>query len=185
MKENIRPIYSELQGYLTEAPPIGEHGNGTTSDNTLWQQFNGTIEELNQISEKDFNKFKVTGIQNGQFGNRFIKISEYRQKLGGLISRLHGEFFSDEQPPFSGMPSTVITQTQNQTQSVSMILEIQERVLSQITKYADGTKEKGFLEKLKASLPSVKSAVDVLGSALKIGADLGLDPATIHKLLGL
>ncbi|OGF65121.1 hypothetical protein A2Z53_03470 [Candidatus Giovannonibacteria bacterium RIFCSPHIGHO2_02_42_15] len=111
MKGKIRPIYSELQGYLSQAPPIGEHGNATTYDDTLWRQFNTTIEELNKISGEDFNKFRVTGMQECSSNSQFIYVSNYRQKLGGIISHLHAKYFSEETPPFSGMPSTIINQT--------------------------------------------------------------------------
>lgn len=186
MKNKIRPIYSELQGYLTQAPPIGEHGNTTTSDDTLWKQFNITIDELNIITGKAFTKFKVIKIERGQNG-QYIKVSNYRQKLGGLISHLYGEYFSDEQSPFSGMPSTIINQnqSQNQSQSLSIILELQEKIINEIPKHKEGTKERNFLEKFKPGLSTIKSVTDILSLALKIGADFGLDPATIRRLLGL
>jgi hypothetical protein len=62
---------------------------------------------------------------------------------------------------------------------------MQEKIISEIPKHKEGTKERTFLEKLKSALPSVKSITDILSAALKIGANIGLDPATIHKLLGL
>jgi phage terminase small subunit len=65
------------------------------------------------------------------------------------------------------------------------VLELQEKIISEIYKHKEGSKERGFLEKLKAALPAVKTITDILASALKIGAEMGLDPATIHKLLGL
>lgn len=183
MKEKIRPIYSELQGYLSQAPPIGEHGNATTSDDTLWRQFNVTIEELNKISGEDFNKFRVTGMQMGSFNSQFIYVSNYRQKLGGLISHLHAKYFSDELPPFSGMPSTIINQTQAQNQSISIILNMQEKILSEISKHPEGSKERTFLEKIKSVLPTMKTGMDILSNILKIGSELGLNASEIHKTL--
>ena len=120
----------------------------------------------------------------GQFGS-FVRMFEYRARLGGLISRLHGEYFSDEQPPFSGMPSTVIqqTQNQNQTQSISILLEIQEKIISEIPKHEEGSKERTFLEKVKSILPSIKTVTDIISSILKIGSELGLSASDMHKLL--
>ncbi len=37
LKQKIRPIYGELQGFLREAPNIGEYGNADTYDKTLWE----------------------------------------------------------------------------------------------------------------------------------------------------
>jgi hypothetical protein len=75
-----------------------------------------------------------------------IAVSTYRQKLGGLISWLHGKYFTDEPPPFSGMPSTVIIQVQQQSVSVQMLLDIQTKIDEALTK-AKGEKEQGFLKK--------------------------------------
>ncbi|MFA5876838.1 MAG: hypothetical protein WC880_00535 [Candidatus Paceibacterota bacterium] len=184
LKTKVRPVYSELQGYLSQAPTVGEHGVASTRDETLWTQFNLTIDELNEVSGSDYNKFKITGIRHGQMGN-FVNVSELRTKLGGLIARLHGEYFANEPAPFSGMPSTVITQNQSQSVDVQVLLNLQSKIDSELQKHEEGSKERGFLEKLKSTLPALKSAMEVLSAALKIGADFGLDPRVIHNLLGL
>ena len=50
----------------------------------------------------------------------FVRVLDYRQKLGGLIARLHAEYFYDEPAPFAGMPSTIIQQTQSQSIDIQM-----------------------------------------------------------------
>lgn len=184
MKDEIRPIYCELQGYLSQAPPIGEHGNATTTDDTLWNQFNAAVEELNKITSKDFNKFKVAGIKMGQFSTPYINVSNYRQKLSGLISHLHGEYFSDEQPPFSGMPSTIITQQQAQSQNtyVQILLDIQSKIDEKLKNCEEGSKEKTFLEKIKSSLSKVGNITELFALILKTGMGIGLTIEQIWKL---
>jgi len=83
------------------------------------------------------------------------------------------------------MPSTVIqqTQNQNQTQSISILLEIQEKIISEIPKHEEGSKERTFLEKVKSILPSIKTVTDIISSILKIGSELGLSASDMHKLL--
>ena len=183
MKDKIRPIYFELQGYLSQAPEKG----GLIFDNQLWIQYNQTIDELEKITSKKYDRY-IIHPETKDFlkePKQVIAIQVYRTILGGLISRLHGEYFSDEQPPFSGMPTTIInaTQSQNQSQSVGMLLEIQERVISEIPNHKPETGERKFLEKVKSMLPSIKTGTDILSSILKIGSEFGLSPSDITKLL--
>jgi hypothetical protein len=186
MKEKIRSIYAEMQGYLAQVPDSVETTTWT-QDKVLWDQLNFVTDELSQVSGKDYGRFKITPeFLSGKFASYYrIRYSTYKANLGGLIAKLHAEYFSDEEPPFRTMPSTIINQTQHQSQSISLILEIQEKILSEIPKHTEGSKERNFLEKFKLALPSIKGAMDILSSALKIGAEIGLDPTTIHKLLGL
>ena len=81
-KERIRPLYAELQGLLSQAP------KGTSIDNAaFWNHFNELIDELNDVSGKDYSRFKLTPISGDGF--YWLHTSIYCTKLGGLISRLH------------------------------------------------------------------------------------------------
>jgi len=186
MKDKIRPIYSELQGYLSQAPKLESPLDGS-SDKTPWTQVNNTIDELNSISGKNYDSFKLNPEfmnQKGMIPHYFIKISAYRSKLAGLIARLHGEYFSDEPAPFSGMPSTIITQTQQQSQSfqVQMLLEIRSKIDEKIPKFDKDSKERGFLEKVKGSLASVRNVAELILLLLKTGKDIGL---TVDQILNI
>ena len=101
---------------------------------------------------------------------------------------LHSKYFSEEIPPFSGAPNTVVTQSQHQSQSVSvvMIMEVKSLIDKQLfTNKSLTEKEKGFLEKIKQNLPNIKTAVDLLSTILTIGKTLNLDVSQIMKTLGL
>jgi len=183
MKEKIRPIYEELQGYLSQTPLLKDP-HDSSDDSSLWEQYNQVIEELNNISDKNYDRFRITPFSGGD-GYTFIRLLVYRNKLGGLISRLHGEYFSDEPTPFSGMPSTVITQTQQQSQSfqIQMLLEIQSKIDEKILKFDKDSKERGFLEKIKSSLASVKNVTELILLLLKTGNDIGLTVEQIFNIL--
>ena len=113
-----------------------------------------------------------------------MNTQSYRTKLSGLISRLHGEYFSNEQPPFSEMPNTVITQNQMQSQNifVQVLLEFQSKIDEKLNEYKEDSKEKSFLEKLKSSLSSTSNIFDLLKLTLKIGTEIGLTMNQIIKL---
>ncbi|KKT77084.1 MAG: hypothetical protein UW73_C0028G0009 [Microgenomates group bacterium GW2011_GWB1_44_8] len=186
MKEKIRPIYSELQGYLAQAPKL-ENPLDRSSDKTLWTQVNNTINELNGVSAKNYDSFKLDPEfmdQRGMIPHHYIKISAYRMKLGGLIARLHAEYFSDEPAPFSGMPTTIISQTQQQNQSfqIQMLLEIQSRIDEKIPKFDEDSKEKKFLEKIKESLASVGNVSQLIALLLRVGKDIGLTVDQIFNI---
>lgn len=182
-KEKIRPIYSELQGYLAQAP---KHEGTNISDLSLKSQYNETIDELNEISNKDYNRFQIKEedliIYNEE--DKDIKVLIYRSKLGGLIARLYGEYFSDEPAPFSGMPNTIINQTQQQNQSfqTQMLFEIQSKIDEKIPEFEEGTKEKSFLEKINGSISSVNNITELFALILKTGKSLGL---TIEQILSI
>jgi len=186
MKEKIRPIYSELQGYLSQAPKL-ESLLDRSSDSVLWTQVNNAINELNSVSGKNYDNFKINPEfmnQSGMVSHQYVKISAYRSKLGGLIARLHAEYFADEIVPFSGMPSTVITQQQTQSQVtyVQILLDIQSKIDEKLRGYKEGSNEKNFLEKVKDSLSKVGNIVELLALILRTGKEFGL---TIEQVLKL
>lgn len=186
MKEKIRPIYSELKGYLSVAPNIETVFDSAAVD--LSKQFNDSIDELNTVTDKDYNRFKITlrSIDWNQSYRNTIESLDYKTKISGLIYRLQGEYFSEEQSA-QNQPSTIInaSQSQFQNQSISLALDLQEKIINEISKYTEGTKERNFLEKLKLNLSTIKTAMDLLVIVLKIGGEFGLDTHTIHKLLNL
>lgn len=178
-KEDIRPIYSELQGYLSQAPE--EAKIQLIYDKNLWDQANQAIDELSRISGEDYNRFKMTPGRLRSSARLTIEVGTYRTKLGGLISRLHAEYFSDEPTPGSGTPSTVFSQTQQQSQSfqIELLLQIQSKIDEKLHKFEEGSKERTFLEKLKGSLSSVKNIVGLIALLTKMASECGL---TIEQL---
>lgn len=147
----------------------------------LWESANQAIEELNKISGEDYNRFKMNP-QRGQLGP-FLNKDTYRTKLAGLIARLHGKYFASEAAPFSGMPSTVISQTQVQSQSqTQMVLDLQSKIDEQLRNLEPGDKKHTFLGKVKGALASVKDYAGVLALYITTAQEVGL---TLEELLGL
>lgn len=180
MKDKVRPIYSELQGYLSQAPVIKESYD-TTDDKSLWQQFNNTIDELNSITGKDYSKFRIIPLHEQ---SDYIRISEYRTKVSGLISRLHGEYFADEIAPFSGSPATVITQNQTQQQSMHliMLLEIQSKIDEKLNKNEVEGKGRDFLQTLKSTLSTIKDTTQLIQLILSTAKSFGITIEQLSKI---
>ena len=99
MKEIVKPIYFELQGYLSQAP---EREKGYIFEEQVWIQHNKTIDELEKNTGKEYTRYRINPTDSEAFGGvtrKQITVQAYRTVLGGLISRLHGEYFPDESSP--------------------------------------------------------------------------------------
>lgn len=167
----IRPLYSELQGYLSQAPTI-KATSDCIYDSATWEQVNVAIDELNTATQKDYSRFKI----NPESGDDFVRISTHRTKLGGLISRLHAEYFSSEPAPFSGMPNTVINQSlsQQQTTQIAFLLETQSFIDKKLSETTD-EEEKGFLTTVKSKLINIKNFVELIQLIIATAQTFGIN----------
>jgi len=186
-KEKIRSMYSELQGYLSQTL-VPEKGYEVIDDNGFTDNLNAIIEELNELTGNDYNRNKLIKKSRQTLSGSvyYVNVVEYRNKIGGLISRLHSEFFKDEPPPFSGMPNTSINVTQDQRQSQSVAVEIAFEmgtlIGGKIEKYKEGSPERNFLEKLKDSLHGIKTASELVTTIIGVASNVGL---ALDKLKGI
>jgi hypothetical protein len=183
-KIKVRPFYSELQGYLSQAPT--PEGSTTIHESSIWEQHNEVVKLLTKETGKDYSRFLLKP-RSSDFQGRtrqYLPTIDYRQKLGGLISRLHAEYFSEEPPPFSGMPSTIINQTQQQTQSVhvQMLLDVRSHIDKKLPEFQKGSAERSFLENLKTKLSSVSNVVDLFSLCTKLARDAGISLETLHRI---
>jgi len=181
LKEKVRPIYLELMGYLTQTPPSDKIYS--LHEESLWQNLNTAIEELNQATGKNYDKFKVVA-RYSEFGTHRLQVpnDEFRSKINGLIMNLYGEFFPEDSQPFSGQPSMVVNQTNSQNVQVTILLEMQGFIDKKLLSKKLEIKEKTFLEKIKLSLPNVKNTVELIGIILNLAKDFGLSIHDISKL---
>ncbi len=177
----VRPYYSELQGYLSQARTIKGAGQDSIYTKTVWEQMNSVVELLNTIIPNAYDRFYIQPMKDSMLGN-FVPLELYRQKLGGLISKLHAEYFSNEPPPFAGMPSVVISQSQEQSQSVQMFLDFQSKIDENLPKFDEGSKEKKFLQALKDKLGSAKNINQIFGTALKLASDFDVNIAKLMEM---
>ena len=174
MKEKIRPIYQELQGYLLQIP-VPENPHEAIESEDVWNRVNLAISELEDLSPYSYGKFKIHP-QSGQYGY-FVNITALRANLGGLIDRLHAEFFSDESNPFIEVPSTIISQEQSQEQTtkIVMLLEIHEKIIEKLKDEQIDPDEKKFLEILKESLSSAKGTLQLINLILSTAHSVGIE----------
>ena len=177
----IKAIYYELQGYLSQTPKPEQSSDIFASDDP-WCQYNQAVDELAKISGEDFKRFIIK--PQTEDGYNIVHLTTYRQTLGGLINRIHGVYFSNENMPFSGSPQTVISQTQNQTQSIQMILDVQSKIDGEIVKFKDDPKKVSFLKKVKSNLSIVKDVNDLLKLMLNTAKESGVNISDLLSFFG-
>jgi len=176
-KEAVRPIYSELQGYLAQAP--SGDVNGPYLCDGFWDRYNEAVDELASTTGRNYKRFRLTPQQ----GECYIEKDRYRQALGGLIARLHAEYLKDEPVPFpSYMPPTQINVNQQQQQSVE--IQLQQEIQNIIDeKLPQATKEeKTFLQKIKGTMSTVKSASEFIALVLSTAKSMGIPIEQLARL---
>lgn len=184
MKDKIRPIYSELQGILSQIP---EH-DGLLHEQAVWEHYNNLIDELMKVSERqDFSRFKVQP-QVQHYRNRsdiYIQALDLKTKVGGLIARLRGEYFADETP--SAMPSTVINQTQvqKQEQQQSVAVGIAMLIAENKPSFKEGTPERTFLDKCGEMLKKASDAKEIIGNIISLASATGVGIEFLKKIFGV
>ena len=179
--EKAIALLERLRGFLQEAPT----GSGSTFGDDLIKSLNGAIDEINEATGEDYSKFKVQ-MTVGEYGTWMNNLT-YRTNLSGLIGELASKYHPSSLSKESKPPTTVITnfqtQEQQQTATITLLLEFQSKVDEAIRNYEDGTKEKDFLTKLKESLPAVRNYLDLLHLVFDIANSVGLTPDKIPQIL--
>lgn len=186
-KQEIKPIYGELMGFLSQTPiQPADKPEKSLYDEAIWTHYNKCIQKLNDLTGKDYSDYIIEPQHSNSFGS-FITLTIYRNKLGGIISRLHAEYFEEMAEPFGGGPSIVVNQSQQQTQSVSVLLqtvvELRDKIDQELPKYEEGTKEKGFLKKLKDSITTATSVTNLMSIIVKLAAEFGISPDMLARFM--
>lgn len=176
--EKIRPIYSELQGMLSQAP---DNLNVLhESEESLWVRFNELVNKLASVTDDEtYNEFKLKPEIND--GYISLSVTTYRGRLSGLVSRLHGTYFTKENAPFSGSPQTVISQQANQSVNLQMYIQLGISLENARSK-AETTEEKNFINNVMAGIETVKSFMEFLLLVLNTAAQFGIPTERLREL---
>lgn len=177
-KQTIRPVYTQLQGFLYQLPTLKE--DYTLSDNSIWEHYRFILKKLSTLTQEDFGEFDVQ-LERSENGS-YLHNSQLRVKIGSLISQLQGKYFPEDAAQLSGTPITSINVTQSQQQSQQQI----QKMLVDFSDYlgekinnTDEPTEKSFLEKLKSLVHTVTSYSQLAVLIAKTAQESGL---TVEKL---
>jgi len=178
----IKSLYAEFIGYLSQTPLSKE--SPSIYSKQIWEQYNKSIKRLSEISEIDYNDFLIKAESSHNTEMSYIETDVYRSKLGGLISKLHAEYFDNMPEPFSGKPSIVINQTQQQNQQIlfQVILDVQSKIDEKLPSLQEGSKEKTFFQKLKGSLSATTGIIDLLSKIFILAKECGVSTDQLMQL---
>jgi|GEM_PF-3273901 hypothetical protein len=179
MRDKVRPLYGDFIGLMSAAPDPKE-GALFYSAHT-WEIYHSKVDKLQEITGESFEEYKVTPKGQEDVSDSYVYINEYRSKLSALWNTLYYRFYSEENPPFSGTPATVVHQSQSQSQS--MIVDVRQFIISKEAKYTKGSDERKLLEKVKGSLDNVKNGVELVKLFISTAKSLGLSLDTIQTIL--
>ena len=98
-----------------------------------------------------------------------------------MISKLHGTFFSEEPEPFSGWPSTIVTQTNNQTVTTQLYVQLGIDLKTALDK-AENENERSFINVLTKKIGTVKNYIDSLALAITTANQFGITVDRIQAL---
>jgi hypothetical protein len=177
-EKKIKALYGELQGILSQTP-----NDRYLSDEEIWNRYNNVVKLVTEATGEDYSRFSVKPkeMRDGSFS---LSNTVFRQTCNGLIMSLHGEYFGDDIPPFSGpRPSNVnVSTTVSQSQAIyfEMILEFQSAMDKKMNDFPEGTKERekqcwAKVKKTLPTLPTTTAKVGLVSNVIKIANECGLD----------
>ncbi|MFZ2153003.1 MAG: hypothetical protein WAV41_03005 [Microgenomates group bacterium] len=174
LNTKVKPLFNCLKGYYETAPE-----SGYCRHPPIWENYNKTIDELNNITSVNYDRFKITNIRDDA-GDQVVDVNEYRQKLLGLVKYLEGEYdFFEETKSSSGV---IFNNNQTQNLHLTIVLEFQTLVDKKLYGSKLDEQEKGYLEKIKELLPGIKSITEIVNLILSLGKTMGLTLDQITKL---
>lgn len=178
--DKIRPVYSELKGMLSQAPAVETILH--SSDQGLWDRFNLLLEKLTEITQDEgYKEFTLTPKYTNGFPS--IPTSTYRSRLSGPISRLHGTFFTQDPEPFSGSPSTVVSQTNSQTTNTQLYIQLGIELKTALDNAKDEN-EKSFIKAVMEKVGTVKTYIEFLTLVTNTAGQFGIALDRISTIFG-
>ncbi len=180
----VRPIYSELQGFLLTAPDPAK--TNWIRELSLGQKVNQLITELNGVTGRNYDKYRIEN--RHEIINRsslvIITSREYQSQLTSLIQRLKGEYSFDEIQPLP--PNTIIHQNQfqSQQQQQNIVVELALSVAEKKADYVKGTPQRKFLDELGEKLKTTKTISEIIATIFELATKAGVGLPFLLKIFG-
>ncbi len=175
----VRSRYSELRAYLEQAP-----ADRAIPGWSLAKNLANAIGDLSAATDENYYRFAVEE-QRTDYGEPFVDGSEYRSKLAGLVARLEQEYGLGGAKQDNPSSVTVnLSQTLSQLTQVTLSVELQSLIDRKLGEYPEGSNEHGFLQRVKASVGTVKDIAGVLGAVGRAAHEAGLKPEDIARIFG-
>ena len=181
-REQLRVSYEELKSMISGTPQPGP--NSIAIRGVTVEHFQEILVNMNTAAESEgvsFDRFRLFSPDEKAYS---VPIADFRIKLMAVIGFTNRKFFPKDKP-FSGSPGTIINMSQTAVQQVhqELIVHLTEQTTLRSQEFEKGSSEREFLDQLKDSLKTIKSATDLVESILNIGQKVGLAIPAILKIL--
>jgi len=184
IKERVRPYYGQLISLLDQMPGGNEHYNNSVYVSEIKDQLSDVIARLKEITGEDYSAFAIKSEPASGGREPLAKLISIKAQLAGLLGRLGGKYFSDEQKASAPGTHLILTQSQSTNQSVNIsIVDEMSHVLSKKSgNYVSGSKEGKFIEKLKESLGTVQSISQLILAITSLATKIGITPEALKDI---
>jgi len=193
--EKLKQLYGELQAINDGAYSLGE------SDMPALQTVQRFYSIVNLIAQEtgnpDLNSYSVRIRELQPGGRQIANRGDFKQNVYTFTRIMHENYLKDNslppQRPQVSESSIPIHQTfqqqqsNNQTNEISVefnqtLITLSEILTQKEQEYESDAPEKGFIEKLKSKLATVRSTIDVVKLILVIAAEFGLTMAQLSAI---
>jgi hypothetical protein len=186
-KEKIRPYYEELKSLLDTLPLPDEFNKNRLGDFEPVSHLNVVVSLVSAIADENLDRFRFPyEPQSSSIAPIPDSLSVLRGKINTLVGYLYGQFYKDEQAPFSGYPQTINTLTAMQEQTVKVDFRIElQTFLDQRLKdkeFQNDCPERNFIQKLKDVISKAKDAAEVMSAVFTLANKIGLTTATLASI---
>lgn len=177
--DKIRPCYQELKGRLSQLPLPNDINKNRLANYQPASDFNMLVEELNRITNEDFNRFLFPPgflVPSSSPGPAIPDtLSILRMNMNGLIMHLHGKFYPNTPEPFSAQPQTVnqLIANQEQNLTVEFKTELRNFIDQQLKELPDDSPKKPFFQKLRDDLGKIDNWAKLINSIFSIAHQCG------------
>lgn len=180
--KQIEIIYEQLLGLF--------HGMGTPSETHKVSggpitQYEKIVADLEAITGEGLQHFMPETTRNST-GIWYLS-KDLKTQSSSLISWVRASFLPKKETPHyiqPNNPATSISQTVNQdvNVTVSVVVELMNFLNEKEKEFEEGSKERGFIDKLKAGLKGVKDTTSILALIPQIAVQCGITLAELHKI---
>jgi hypothetical protein len=181
-KQKLEVLYEQL---LSLYHGLGEPKSSESIGGGPFDQYFNAIQSLQELSGQNLQHFLPHTWEGGS-GQRWGHTRDLKVQIGGLLGWLRANYLTERAPHYAQDQhvSTSISQTVNQEVNVMQVvtLDITEKLTAKQSEFREGTKERGFIEKVKAGLRGVKDTASLLALITQTAQQLGLSIEQLHKI---
>jgi len=172
--------WMELKAFLEHLQTSGYVKNSFAND------FNMLVQQLSHSTKEDYSQYLLEGSNHTADelftkGARLLTRINNRQRLGQK-----DPVFNEHSNPKTPNSPISVNQVNNQEVTTTIMVTIVSEITEQLTraeaKFAEDSKERSFIDQVKAGVKTVKSIGELMALVLMTGQQLGLDLAQLSSI---